>query len=355
MSGTRFKKTRMRAWFLALGTAFCFQIQLTENTAAQSPITALAITPAGDQIVSGSQAGIAIQNWPALTAAGNFGSDMGQIQDLQFSPDGNRLLIAGGRPSEFGQWQIVDWPSLKVIASSRKHADVIYSVVWLSNEQFVSGAADNEVHHWQLINDDSSIHHDENDQRVRIVRQLQGHSRDVIAVDSVGAQKMLKNDSESGSDRLLVSAGLDHSIRVWNAGRADTTSFRILDNHTDVVRDLAIRPGEHSTAFLASASADKTVRIWQPTIGRLVRFARLPTEPLCIAWSADGEWIGAGCIDGTLRIINANTVQVEQRFNAIDGWAYCIAASPDGSFAVGGTNGVLKRVVVQPAAGAVPP
>jgi len=85
--------------------------------------------------------------------------------------------------------------------------------------------------------------------------------------------------------------------------------------------------------------------LWQPTIGRLVRFARLPVEPLALAWSADGKQIGVACIDGKLRIINANTVQIEQTLDAIDGWAYALAASRDGSFAVAGSDGVIVRVV----------
>jgi WD40 repeat protein len=90
---------------------------------------------------------------------------------------------------------------------------------------------------------------------------------------------------------------------------------------------------------------DKTVRLWQPSIGRLVRFARLPVEPTSIAWSRDGERLAVGGADGKLRIINPNNVEIEQTFDAIDGWIFEIASASDGSFAVGGTAGVIKRVI----------
>lgn len=293
---------------------------------AQSPVTALAFTPSGEQLVAGSDTGISIRKWPSLDNVGEHVVKIEQIQDIQFSPDGTRLLIVGGSPSEAGKWQIVTWPELEIVASSNEHDDVIYSAVWLTEDRFATGAADNEVIQWQVRAGQSL-----ND-RAMIVRRLTGHSRRVLSVESLD------------HGRSLVSAGVDQSLRVWSDDENAATPLRILDNHTGIVRDLAKRPGDHPIPYIASASADKTVRIWQPSIGRLVRFARLPVEPLCIAWTTDGNRIGVGCIDGKLRIVNANTVKVEQTIPAIDGWAYTVLASQDGSFAVGGSNGNLVQV-----------
>ncbi|MGB7324482.1 MAG: WD40 repeat domain-containing protein [Rubripirellula sp.] len=291
-----------------------------------APITALAMAPSGDMIVAGSQSGLSIRNWPSLTMVESHEFELGQILSLRFSPDGTRLLIAGGKPSEVGQWKIATWPDLAIVASSDQHHDVIHSAIWISDDRFVTGAADNEVIQWQW-----QLHADTRN-LASIERCLTGHSRRVLAVDSID------------NGRLLVSAGVDQSLRVWSDDADSVTPLRVMDNHTGIVRDLAGRPGDHPVAYLASASADKTVRIWQPSIGRLVRFARLPVEPLCIAWSSDGNQIGVGCIDGKLRIINANSVTVEQTLPAINGWAYCILAAQDGSYIVGGTDEKLARI-----------
>ncbi|TWU57665.1 WD40 repeat domain-containing protein [Rubripirellula reticaptiva] len=290
------------------------------------PVTALAMAPSGDRIVSGSQAGISIYKWPSMAIVESHDFEIGQIQSLRFSPDATRLLIAGGKPSEVGQWQIATWPDLSIVASSSEHDDVIHSAIWLSDDRFVTGAADTEVIQWQMQS------HADASSRATIVRRLTGHSRRVLSVESIDR------------GRLLISAGVDQSLRVWSNDADLVTPLRVLDNHTGIVRDLARRPGDHPIAYLASASADKTVRIWQPSIGRLVRFARLPVEPLCIAWSSDGNQIGVGCIDGKLRIVNANTVTVEQTLPAVNGWAYSILATQDGSYIIGGTDGKLAHV-----------
>jgi WD40 repeat protein len=126
---------------------------------------------------------------------------------------------------------------------------------------------------------------------------------------------------------------------------------RTLDNHTAAVHALALTPPteeerrEGALPQLASASADRTVRIWQPTIGRLVRFARLPAEPLDIAWAPDAARIVAACDDGHVRVIDPLTAEVTADVPAIEGWAYAVAVAPDGRKAlVGGEGGQLKVV-----------
>ena len=97
--------------------------------------------------------------------------------------------------------------------------------------------------------------------------------------------------------------------------------------------------------MVASAARDKTIRFWQPTIGRMVRYIRLDSEPLNIAWTSDGDRILATCVDGRLRVINPIEVTVTNDLPAIDGWAYAIAVHPNHhSAAIGGINGQIRRI-----------
>ena len=311
---------RLASLFLMLATTTC------AKSAAQPPVTALAFNPSGDLIISGSQDEISIRSWPSLEKVDNYAIEVEKIQAIQFSPNGTQLIVVGGKPSEIGQWRIIAWPSLSTIVSGTGHHDVIHDVAWLAEDRFVTGGADSKVIQWERRDNQPT------GDRVRIVRRLTGHSRRVLSVESID------------NGQCLVSAGVDRSLRMWGDASMAEKPLRVLDNHTGIVRDLAKRPGERSTDYLVSASADKTVRIWVPKIGRLVRFARLPVEPLCVTWTSDGNRIGAGCTDGKLRVINANTVKVEQTLPAIEGWAYSVIASHDGSFAVGGSNGALVRI-----------
>ena len=101
--------------------------------------------------------------------------------------------------------------------------------------------------------------------------------------------------------------------------------------------------------MVASAAADHTIRFWQPTIGRMVRYVRLASAPLDIAWLHDGVRIVAACADGRVRVIDAETVEVTGDLPAVGRLAYSLAVHPtDGSVIVGGQGGELRRVVPRP-------
>jgi WD40 repeat protein len=77
--------------------------------------------------------------------------------------------------------------------------------------------------------------------------------------------------------KTLVSAAIDQSLRVLDAESGELD--RSLDQHTGPVHALALRPAHKGLPMLASAAGDRSVRIWQPTIGRMIRYARLESAP----------------------------------------------------------------------------
>ena len=123
------------------------------------------------------------------------------------------------------------------------------------------------------------------------------------------------------------------------------TLIRTMNQHTKPVNALELRPVRDGLPMVASAARDRTIRFWQPTIGRMVRYIRLDSEPLNIAWTNDGDRVLATCVDGRVRIIDPVEVTVTQDLPAINGWAYALAMHPhDRSAAIGGINGQIWRI-----------
>lgn len=64
--------------------------------------------------------------------------------------------------------------------------------------------------------------------------------------------------------RRFVTGGSDNLLKLWdyNSQTQSYDSMCVLQGHTDWVRDVAWSPTPLSKSYIASASQDKTVRIW---------------------------------------------------------------------------------------------
>jgi WD40 repeat protein len=125
--------------------------------------------------------------------------------------------------------------------------------------------------------------------------------------------------------------------------------LRSLDNHVGQVQGLALRPGTGTDAppVVASISADRTVRLWQPTIGRMVRFTKVASEPLSVTWSPDGSRLLAGCADGRLRILDPDTGAILGEQPGLTGWLYTLAVPPSGRELLAAGEGRVQRLVLE--------
>jgi WD40 repeat protein len=286
------------------------------------PVTAVAISPDGKSAVVGSQAGLKVLPWPGLdeAKARALPTKLAHVHDVAFSPDGKTLAAVGGRPARRGSVELYRWPEGKLRRRADVSKDLLYGVGWRGDSlALVTAGADQVVR----VHDAAAL---------KELRSLEGHSRAAMAAVFL----------PTGA---VVSAGLDESVRVWSADKG--ALLRTLSNHTRPVLGLAVRPGTgKALPMVASVGEDGTLRLWQPTIGRLVRFVRLKSVPLAVAWSADGEKVMASCKDGRLRVIDPDTAEVLSERRAIDGVAHSLAVAKDGSALVGGKGGQLRRVAL---------
>jgi WD40 repeat protein len=214
-------------------------------------------------------------------------TELRRVHHLAFAPNDRHLLVAGGVPGESGDLELWDWRSARCVTKAAVHDDVIYDADWSADGQSLATASWDSRCHVLRSNDFSMI------------TTYSGHSQPVLAVSFVGNSK------------FVVSAGVDHTIQMWTSDTGQLT--RKFDNHVGAVYDVAMRPAASNDAltWMATASEDRSVRFWQPTVGRMVRFARLESVPLCLDWNKDGSRVLAGCQDGSVREIDPVTLEVK--------------------------------------------
>ncbi len=290
------------ARLLAAVAVLCGLLPALPLSAADPPLTACAFTPGGGQVLLGSQAGLQLMRWPELNVERTLPSPCDQIHDVAFAPDGSQLAVAGGIPGSRGEVVLLSWPDLVERQRAIVLEDLIYRVAWSPDgSRLAAVGASREV----------AVCDAELGNRLK----LTGHSGHVLAVTFVA------------DANVLVTAGVDRSLRVWDV--AERKLVRSMENHTATVTDLAVRPvGSAGPVWVASAGEDATIRLWQPTIGRMMRFARLAADPLAIAWTPDGQAIVAACRDGRVRLVDPTSVTTSSDQPALTGWPYALAVEP---------------------------
>ena len=280
------------------------------------PITSLVLTQDGKIIVASSQAGLHVYEYPSLKLQRTIKVKAHNIHDLAFSPDGEMLAVGGGNPATEGIVEVLSWSEGRSLIVLKGHRDSVTSLAWQDSSSIASGSLDRLIILWNI-------------KKGTQTQVFKGHSKGVSSL-------CFLNDTDT-----LISTGIDQNVRVWDATTGELQ--RSLNNHTMTVHDLALRPNNSGLPMVASASDDQTVRFWQPSIGRMVKFARLKTALLNVAWLNNGSRIAATGIDGSVYIIDPNTVEVKTMIPAIEGWVYSLIVHPtDSNIIVGGQNGQVR-------------
>ena len=99
---------------------------------------------------------------------------------------------------------------------------------------------------------------------------------------------------------LLVSAGLDKAIIVWDLGDKCNPKVRhMIKTHTRYVDRISLSPDD---SFVVSGSAGNLMQMWDVTTGQQVRVVMGISPPVIdsIVWSRDGQRIESVVSEGQM-------------------------------------------------------
>ncbi|RKK24130.1 hypothetical protein BFJ66_g15940 [Fusarium oxysporum f. sp. cepae] len=142
---------------------------------------------------------------------------------------------------------------------------------------------------------------------------LEGHSGSVMSV-------VFSHDSKK-----VASASYDKTIRIWNAetGKCE----RELKGHGDLVNSVVF---SHDSKKVASASLDKTVRIWDAETGECERELKVHSSHVnSVVFSHDSKKVASASLDKTIRIWDTETGDCDD-IVPVDGYVDVLSFTSDG-------------------------
>jgi len=148
------------------------------------------------------------------------------------------------------------------------------------------------------------------------VKTLEGHTATVWSV------------CFSPNGRYLASASGDETVRIWEVSTAEIVET--LEGHGRAVYSVCFSPDGR---FLASGGWDEKIKLWEVSSGQLLKTLKAHAdEVLSIAFSADGQYLASGSKDETIKLWEVSSCQLVKTLKGHTGRVLSVAFSPDGRF-----------------------
>ena len=235
----------------------------------QGPIWQITFSPNGDRLATTSADG----NVRLWSRSGEFQSSLtypeGEIYSVTFSPSGQEIATASS-DGVVRRWNLEGLP----LSTIQAHKGAAFSVAYNpQGNQLVSGGADATVHLWSL----------------------EGEPLQTLT----GQQDQIFDVTFNAKGDRIASAGADGTTRLWDSSGNLLAELR---GHVSPVWRVTFSPASSSREEqILTSGADGTSRLWN-SLGQSI--AVIPTHPLGTydsVFSANGQDIFTGGLDGQLR------------------------------------------------------
>ena len=137
----------------------------------------------------------------------------------------------------------------------------------------------------------------------------------------------------------FAAASQDGSVALFDT-RTPSVSSKLLDGRDGTGMIVTASQGR---GFVASAGADRTVRLWRTETESLTRTYRIPAgEIAALDISSDGRYLAAAITDGSIRVWSNSSSRAIRTFKTHQGRAVAIAFGPDRLLATTSDDGKVK-------------
>ncbi len=176
--------------------------------------------------------------------------------------------------------------------------------------------------------------------------QLYNAGNDTKISDFTGAVLNFKNGHTgpildfafAGTSALMASASADKTVKIWKIPTGELEGT--FEGHTGDVTEVAFADNDQ---YLISGSDDMFVTVWDVRQKKKLFQRKEHTRPIrALDVSPDGKYFATAGGDQHIIVWETATCNIVKEFKAHDNWVRCLAFSPDGkTIASGGDDGMI--------------
>lgn len=224
---------------------------------------------------------------------------VGEVKCLAFSPDG-RFLASGSDDKTIRLWNPLTGEGM---ATYTGHGDLVRALHWNGEGLLVSSSKDGTVRLW-------------NTRTGSAVRSFSGHSGYV------------RSAAISPDGSRVYSCGDDKTLRVYDAASGET--LRTVRDFSEPQNSLVLSP---SGDRLAVVGDDKALRVYDTaTFRQIFQKASIHGGWIwMVTWSPDGALLATASEDKTVKIWSAEDGSPVSTYNGFTSAVNTVAFSPDGT------------------------
>lgn len=262
-----------------------------------------------------------------------------------------RQLASSGKDGDVRIWDTVQGQTLRVLAG---HGACVTCIRWGGGDLIYSASQDRTVKVWRstdgvLCRTLSGHGHWVNTMalstdyalRTSCFEPRQNCKRPAsLEEQKAMAQKRYEAALGGGGVERMVSGSDDFTMFLWQPAE-DKKPIARMTGHQQLINQVAFSP---DTRMIASASFDKSVKLWCGRTGKYLSSLRGHVQAVYqVAWSADSRLLVSGSADSTLKVWSLSTRKLSLDLPGHADEIYAVDWSPDGQRVVsGGKDMVLK-------------
>lgn len=248
--------------------------------------------------------------------------------------------------------KVWDSETRKMLYCLTGHNAAVTKVIWGGSGYFYSSSQDRTIRVW-------------NSENFSLVRELKGHAHWVNHLtcstdfalrtgyfdpSSSSPEPESLSDKQSlalsiyqkllGKQERLASCSDDFTLFLWTPSTSSSSTSR-MTGHQQLITQVLFSPSGH---FLASASNDKSIKLWDGFTGAyLASFRNHVAAVYQITWSPDSRMLASASKDTTIKIWNVKKKCMQADLPGHADQVYAVDWSPDGrKMASGGRDRILN-------------